>query len=202
MNPHLALRPLSVRRELWLLGRLRWQLARNSLMHHVRQHYWRLLLLTTVAGLVLIGDYLFFFRLLRHLSSMPGELGPLLLAQLLMMIFLSFFSMLVFSNTVTSLSTIYLSSDLLVLMSSSLRFTNVFVSKFLQTLLYSSWMVVLFGLPIFIAFGLVQRSTLAYYAWLVPTLLPFLIIPAGLGMLGTMLLMRYFPAQQTHKALT
>jgi len=202
MNFSLPSRRLSVRRELWLLGRLRWQLARNSLMSHVRQHYWRLLLLTTVAGLFLIGDYAFFFRLLRHLSSMPGELGPLLMAQLLTMIFLTFFSMLVFSNTVTSLSTIYLSSDLLVLMSSPLRLTNIFVSKFVQTLLYSSWMVGLFGLPIFVAFGQVQRATLLYYVWLLPTLFPFLIIPAGLGMLGTMLLMRYFPAQQTHKALT
>ncbi len=189
MNLNLTPRPLSVRRELWLLGRLWWQLARNSLLHHVRQHYWRLLLLTTVAGLFLIGDYAFFFRLLRHLSSMPGELGPLLMAQLLTMIFLTFFSMLVFSNTVTSLSTIYLSSDLLVLMSSPLRLTNVFVSKFVQTLLYSSWMVGLFGLPIFVAFGQVQRATLLYYVWLVPTLFPFLIIPAGLGMLGTMLVM-------------
>jgi ABC-2 type transport system permease protein len=202
MNLSLPSRRLSVRRELWLLGRLRWQLARNSLMSHVRQHCWRLLLLTTVAGLFLIGDYAFFFRLLWHMASMPGELGPLLMGQLLHMIFLTFFSMLIFSNTVTSLSTIYLSSDLLVLMSSPLRLTNVFVSKFVQTLLYSSWMVLLFGLPIFIAFGQVQQATPAYYVWLLPTLLPFLVVPAGLGMLGTMLLMRYFPAQQTHKALT
>src|SRR5215470_13288507 len=202
MSLSLHSRRLSVRRELWLLGRLRWQLARNSLLSHVRQHCWRLLLLTTVAGLFLIGDYAFFFRLLRHISTMPGDLGPLLMGQLLHMIFLTFFSMLIFSNTVTSLSTIYLSSDLLVLMSSPLRLTNVFISKFVQTLLYSSWMVLLFGLPIFIAFGQVQQATLAYYVWLIPTLLPFLIVPAGLGILGTMLLMRYFPAQQTHKALT
>src|SRR5262252_1906992 len=167
MSLRLPSRHLSVRRELWLLGRLRWQLARNSLRSHVRQHRWRLLLLTTVTGLFLISDYAFFFRLLRHMSSMPGELGPLLMGQLLHMIFLTFFSMLMFSNIVTSLSTIYLSSDLLVLMSSPLRLTNVFVSKFVQTLLYSSWMVCLFGLPIFIAFGQVQRATLLYYAWLV-----------------------------------
>ena len=137
-----------------------------------------------MAGLFLIGDYAFFFRLLRHMSTMPGELGPLLMGQLLQMIFLTFFSMLVFSNTVTSLSTIYLSSDLLVLMASPLRLTNVFISKFVQTLLYSSWMVLLFGLPIFIAFGQVQQAPLAYYVWLIPTLLPFLVMPAGLGILG------------------
>ena len=54
MNLGLAPRPLSVRRELWLLCRLRWQLARNSFVSHVRQHGWRLLLLTTVTGLFLI----------------------------------------------------------------------------------------------------------------------------------------------------
>jgi ABC-2 type transport system permease protein len=202
MNLSLPSHRLSRRRELWLLSRLRWQLARNSLLYHVRQHRWRLLLLTTVAGLFLVGDYVFFLRLLRHMSTLPEELGPLLMGQLLHMIFLTFFSMLAFSNTVTSLSTIYLSSDLPILMSSPLRLTNIFVSKFVQTLLYSSWMILLFGLPIVIAFGQAQQATPAYYVWLIPTLLPFLVIPAGLGMLGTMLLMRYFPAQQTHKALT
>jgi len=202
MNLTLAPHPFSRRRELWLLCRLWWQLIRNSFLCHVRQHYWRLLLLTTVTGAFLIGAYVVFCRLLQHISTMPGEFGPLLMAQLLNMVFLSFFSMLVFSNTVTSLSTIYLSSDLLMLMSSPLRLTNVFIAKFVQTLLYSSWMIVLFGCPIFVAFGQVQRATPAYYVWLVPTLLPFLVIPAGLGMLCTMLLMRYFRARQTHKALT
>ena len=61
MNLSLPSRRLSVRRELWLLCRLRWQLARNSLASHLRQHYWRLLLLTTVAGLFLVGDYAFSF---------------------------------------------------------------------------------------------------------------------------------------------
>src|SRR5499427_8287716 len=202
MNLGLSPRPLSVPRELWLLSRLWWQLIRNSFVSYVRRHAWRLLLFSMVGGLFFIGDYIFFFRLLQYMSAMPGELGPILMAQLLNMVFLSFFSMLIFSNTVTSLSTIYLFSDLLVLMSSPLRLTNVFISKFVQTLLYSSWMVLLFGLPIFIAFGRVQQATLSYYVWLLPTLLPFLVVPAGLGMLGTMLLMRYFPAQQTHKALT
>ena len=202
MNSTGTSRPLSVGRELWLLGRLRGQIARNSLQYHLQHHTGRLILLGIVAGLFIAGDYLFFHRMLRHMAGMPGELAPLLLGQLLSMIFMAFFSMLLFSNTITSISTIYLSSDLLILMSSPLRLSTVFVTKFVQTLLYSSWMVLLFGLPIFVAFGQAQHATLSYYAWLLPTLVPFLVIPAGLGMLGTMLLMRYFPAQQTHKAVT
>lgn len=193
---------LSRSRELWFLCRLRWRLTRNSLRLACRQHPWRLLCLGLITGGFLAGTYIFFWRLLRHIATMPGELGPLLLAQLLTMVFLTFFSMLVFSNTITSLSTIYLSADLLLLMSSPLRLTNVFIAKFFQTVLYSSWMVLLFGCPIFLAFGQVQHVSLSYYAWLLPTLIPFFLIPAGLGMLCTMLLMRYFPARQAHKALT
>ncbi|MGE3537635.1 MAG: hypothetical protein AB7N91_09370 [Candidatus Tectimicrobiota bacterium] len=189
-------------RELRLLGRLRWQIVRNSARLELRQHPWRLLCLGLLAAVFLGGAHSFFLYILRHLATMPAELGPLLMAQLLSMVFLTFFSMLVFSNTITSLATIYLSSDLLLLMSSPLRLTSVFLMKWLQTVLYSSWMVLLFGCPLFIAFGQVQQVTLAYYLWLVPTLVPFFIIPGGLGMLCTMVLMRYFPARQTHKALT
>lgn len=202
MKPSLS--PCVVRqgRELWLLSRVRWQITRNSLRLALRQHYWRLLCLTLVASLCFVSAYIFFYRILHHIATMPEELGPLLMAQLLTMVFLTFFSMLVFSNTITSLSTIYLSSDLLLLMSSPLRLTNVFIAKFFQTVLYSSWMVLLFGCPLFIAFGQVQHATLSYYVWIIPTLIPFFGIPAGLGMLCTMVLMRYFPARQTHKALT
>ena len=202
MKQPVSLRLGSQGRELWLLGRLRWQIARNSVRLELSQHAWRLLCLGLVAGLFLVGADMFFLRILRHLATMPGELGSLLIAQLLTMVFLTFFSMLVFSNTITSLATIYLSFDLLLLMSSPLRLSSVFIAKFVQTVLYSSWMVLLFGCPLFIAFGQVQHAGLRYYGWLIPTLVPFLIIPAGLGMLCTMLLMRYFPARQTHKALT
>jgi ABC-2 type transport system permease protein len=185
-----------------LLGRLRWQLLRNGVSSRVRQQRWRWLGLSTVAVFFLIADYAFFFRLSRYILLIPGGFGPLLMTQLLSMVFLTFFSMLLFSNTITALSTIYLSSDLLVLMSSPIRLTNVFIAKFFQTLLNSSWIVLLFGLPMFLAFGRAYQATLAYYVWLMPVLLPFLIIPAGLGMLFTMLLMRYFPAKQAHRALT
>lgn len=193
---------LPLGRELQLLARLRWQVLRNGVTTGIRQHPWRWVLLGLVAGAFLVGDYIFFTRLWHYLLHIPGGFGALLVTQLLTMIFLSFFSMLLFSNTITSLSTIYLSSDLLMLMSSPLRLKTIFLSKFFQTLLNSSWMVLLFGLPIFIAFGQVRHAPLLYYVWLLPVLIAFLVIPAGAGMLFTMLLMRYFPARQAHKALT
>lgn len=197
-----TVRTLHFWRELWLLGRLRWHLCVNGTRTYYTRSFGRVVLFGMLALLFLVADYAGSVYFMRHILFIPGGLGTLLMTQLLSMLCLTFFSMLIFSNTIASLSTIYLSSDLLLLMSAPLRLTPIFVMKFCQTLLYSSWMVLLCGLPILLAFGYVTAAPLTYYLWLGPILLPFLVIPAGLGILCTMLLMRYFPAKQTHKALT
>lgn len=110
--------------------------------------------------------------------------------------------MLLFSNVVVSLSTIYLSRDLYLLLSSPVRLTTIFISKFFQTLVNSSYMALLFGIPIYIAYGVVYNADIAYYFLSLLILLFFLFIPAGVGIIITMTLMRYFPAKKTHQALT
>ncbi len=124
------------------------------------------------------------------------------MVQLFTVINLTFMSMLLFSNVVVSLSTIYLSRDLYLLLSSPVRLTTIFVSKFFQTLVNSSYMALLFGVPIYIAYGVVYGAGLPYYLLTFIMLTLFLFIPAGAGIMITMLLMRYFPAKKTHQALT
>ena len=166
------------------------------MVRRIRQHWGRWVVPWLLwPSLFLLGDYVFFTRLWGYLAAIPGGMGTILTTQLLNMVFLSFFSMLVFSNTVASLSTIYLSSDLLILMASPARLTNVFITKFYQTLFNSSWMVFLFGFPVFLAFGQSHAAPWTYYAWLMPVLLPFLVIPGGLGILFTMLADALFPGE-------
>jgi ABC-2 type transport system permease protein len=150
----------------------------------------------------IIGDYYFFHRIFIYLKSVPFNVGELLIVQLFSVINLTFLSMLLFSNVVVSLSTIYLSRDLYLLLSSPIDLTTIFISKFFQTLLNSSYMVLLFGIPIYIAYGVVYRADFFYYLFTLIILIPFLFIPAGIGILITMVLMRYFPAKKTHQVLT
>ena len=129
------------------------------------------------------------------------EVGTLLVARLLSMILLLFFSMLLFSNIVTSLSTLYLSSDLAFLLSSPLRFSSVFTSKFVETALNSSSILLVFGLPVFIVCGQEYGASWLYYVSIPLVLLPFIVIPAGLGTLSTMLLVRFFPVKRVQQVL-
>ena len=159
---------------------------------------------TFFLGLLGIGFWTFMyvlsFRVLTYFKTIEG-LGDLLAIRLLSMILLVFFSILVFSNIVTSLSTFYISGELEILHSSPVPITDIYRSKFIETIIDSSWMVLIYGLPVFIAYGMVFRVTSAYYLVLLLAVIPFLIIPAGMGIMVTILLVNAFPARRARDVL-
>ncbi len=159
---------------------------------------------TVVLTLLGFGFWAFMFgvsfKVLTYFRTIEG-LGDLLALRLLSMILLTFFSILVFSNIVTSLSTFYLSGELDILLSSPVKIENIYRAKFIETIVDSSWMTLIYGLPVFIAYGMVFKASLAYYLGLALTIVPFLIIPAGTGIIVTMLLVNAFPARRAKDIL-
>lgn len=139
-------------------------------------------------------------RVLTYFRTVEG-LGDLLALRLLSMVLLTFFSILAFSNVVTSLSTFYLSGELDILHSSPIRIEQIYRAKFIETLVDSSWMTLIYGLPVFIAYGVVFKAGAAYFAGLLLTIVPFLIIPAALGIIVTVLLVSAFPARRARDLL-
>jgi ABC-2 type transport system permease protein len=139
-------------------------------------------------------------KVLSYFRTIEG-LGDLLALRLLSMILLTFFSILVFSNIVTSLSTFYLSGELSILLSAPVKIEDVFRAKFLETVIDSSWMTLIYGLPVFFAYGTVFKAPLWYYLGLLGSLVPFLIIPASIGIMITMLLVNAFPARRAKDVL-
>jgi len=159
---------------------------------------------TVLLGLLGLGFWTFLYglsyKVLGYFRTIEG-LGDLLALRLLSMILLTFFSILVFSNIVTSLSTFYLSGELDILLSSPVKTETIYRAKFIETLLDSSWITLIYGLPVFIAYGAVFKAPLSYYAGLVFTIIPFLIIPASLGIIATLLLVNAFPARRAKDIL-
>jgi ABC-2 type transport system permease protein len=135
------------------------------------------------------------FRVLSYFKTVEG-LGDLLALRLLSMVLLTFFSVLLFSNIVASLSTYYLSGELGILLSAPVRNEHIYRAKYVETLWDSSWMTLIYGLPVFIAYGAVFRAGPSYYAGLLLTVLPFVMIPAAAGVMVTMLLVSAFPARR------
>ncbi|MCS6924954.1 MAG: hypothetical protein NZ578_03520 [Candidatus Binatia bacterium] len=168
---------------------------RNGLYRTGPSSRLRALVLPLLIVLFWCGAFWFFHRVLQYFSTIP-DLGPVLSQKLLHFVFLAFFAILLFSNVITSLSTFFLSRDLLLLLPAPVPPRRLFAAKFTETLVDSSWMVLLFSAPAFAAYGVVHGGGPLYYLLVLLTLVPFLLIPAALGVMLTLLLAAALPAQR------
>ncbi|MEL6347333.1 MAG: hypothetical protein AAFV53_29725, partial [Myxococcota bacterium] len=113
----------------------------------------------------------------------------------------SLFALLCFSNIVASLSTFYLSDDLELLLAMPIGRVQLFVSRLLETVGQSSWMALVFGLPVLISYGLAYQASAVYYVLAAVILPTFLVIPASLGVCVATMLVTVFPARRIREAL-
>ena len=81
--------------------------------------------------------------------------GPLLVRKVLDMTFLVFLSVLLFSNLIAAFSTFFLADDLALVMALPLSTDSIYLARLTDTARHSSWMILIFGLPIFGAAGVV-----------------------------------------------
>jgi len=168
---------------------------RNGLRRRDRSGRIRALILGALMLMFWGGTFWLFHRVLDYFHTVP-DLGPILSQKLLHIVFLTFFAVLLFSNVVTGLSTFFLSRDLLLLIPAPVSPAQLFAAKFIETLVDSSWMVLLFSGPVFLAYGVVHGSGPIYYLLALLILLFFLGIPAALGVITTMTLAYLLPAQR------
>jgi ABC-2 type transport system permease protein len=153
---------------------------------------------------IMIATGVLFWTLMFVLSSRVLSyfrsteiIGDILAHHLLSMVFLTFFSLLIFSNIITALSNLYLSNDLELCHSSPAHLEEVFISRVIFTLFDSSWMVIIFGLPVMMAYGWVFRPGFIFYFDLLHLGFALSIIASATGILITVILVSIFPAQKT-----
>jgi ABC-2 type transport system permease protein len=135
----------------------------------------RRLSLALLAVLFWTGTYLVVRRVLRYFETVY-ELGPALAYQLLLIILLTFLSMLLFSNLVAALSTFFLARDLDLVHAAPVSPHSFFYARLISTTLNSSWMVLFFSPPIFAAYGSVFAGGASLFLWLAGILITHLLV--------------------------
>jgi len=176
-----------------------WLSWKNSFFRGTRS-WTRRLSLVLLAGLFWFGTYLVVRRVLGYFETVY-ELGPALAYQLLLIILLTFLSMLLFSNLVAALSTYFLARDLELIHAAPVAPNGFFFARLIATTINSSWMVLFFSLPIFAAYGSVFGGGIELYLWIAIVLPLFLLIPAAIGTLVTHLLVYAMPAKRIRDLL-
>jgi len=127
--------------------------------------------------------------------------GPLLIRKALSMLLLAFSGLLFFSNVITALSSYFLSEDMQLVQSLPISERRVFYLRALDTMLNSSWMIAIFGLPVLLAYGIVHGGGLLYYFVATVGLAAYLVPPAALGIVIAFLLVRGFSAARVREVM-
>lgn len=146
--------------------------------------------------LVCLALYLISVKVVGYFHR-QSELGIILSLKIFQMGWIVMFAMLVFSCMVSAVSTMFLSQDNEIIFAAPVPLTEVYLMRYITTSFYTSWMMVIFSIPVFGAFGHVFQADLFYWLLVVVCVFSTALIANAFGMGLTVLLVRFFPARQT-----
>jgi len=155
----------------------------------------KLLLFGTIGVLFWGGIFAVSLRVLGYFKNIE-DLGDILAYKLLSMVLLIFFSILIFSSILTSLSKLYISRDLPLVHSMPVSSYKILIARWIESTVDSSWMVVVYTIPVFISYGIVYRAGPFFYGNIVFILLSLSIIASGISVILVMIAVIVIPASR------
>ena len=180
-------------REVFTLLRPRFWSFKNGRISKRKGGKWRILFLGTI-GLGFWGStFAILYRVLRYFQRFES-FGDILAYKLLSMALITFFSLLIFSGILTSLSKLYLSKDLPLVHSMPVSRKKIFLARWVESTLDSSWMVFVYSLPLFLSYGIVYKAGAFYYAMVGLNIFPFCLIASSLSALVVLMAAVFLPA--------
>ncbi len=145
------------------------------------------------------GAFLISFGILSLLSRQGSlvlgteagiDLTDLIFERMLSVLAMTVFSLLVVSNILVSFATLYRSRETPWLLQAPLSTGKFFFARFQECVSFSSWALAFLGSPILLAYGVVREAAPTFYLAAVLLFVPFVAIPAAIGSLFTMTLVR------------
>ena len=185
---------------IWTLLTPKWRGAIARLRRERRGSWAKLLLFTLCGGLFWTAIFGIAFRVLGYIQRVE-DIGDLLAGKVLGVILLALLSILLLSNVITALSTFFLAKDLDLLVAAPVGGLRLYLAKLTETVVHSSWMVALLALPIFTAYGIVYSGGPLFPLVAAAAFVPFLVLPAVVGTIFTVVLVNVFPARRTRELL-
>ncbi len=181
-------------RDVLLLLSPRWKKFRNKLRNPGRDK----LRFPFLMGLIVVLWLVIYVVFVKSLAYFTAEemFGNIAAMKLLSMILLTFVFVVMISNVITSFSTFFLSEDLELIISGPIPGHHVYTARFIETMADSSWMVLVFGFPIFVAYGTVFSATWGFYALSFIGFLCLLVMATALGIFVVQALVRVFPVRR------
>ncbi len=148
--------------------------------------------------MVMIAVYVFTGWALREAGKNP-TLAVLPPHMLLGFTFAMVLLMLGISSVLSALGTFFLSDDLEIILPSPTPWWRIFSGKYLYVFLMASWMPFLFTTPMLLAFGVYDQASWEFYVLAPILMIPYFMIPAGLGVAVATLLVIAIPVYRARE---
>jgi len=134
-------------------------------------------------------------RVLTYFQTIE-ELGDILARKLLLMVLVTFLGLMIFSAILSILSKLYLSRDLDLVHSLPAPRSRIFTARWMESTVDSSWMVIVYTLPVLIAYGVVYRTGPLFYLVIPLSLIPLAVISSALSALLVLAAVVILPANR------
>lgn len=188
----------SPQREGWAFWRMRCRMLRTLFWETTRDGWLRVALVAVLSSLLWLALFwlcLDGFRFLRMTIIARDTYEQVVRA-----VFGTFFAaltvMLLFSSGIILYSALFRSREAAFLLTMPARAERVFLHKFQEAIVLSSWGFILLGSPMLVAYGIVSRAPWFYFALLGPLMVAFVYIPASCGALVCLHLVHKLPSRQ------
>ena len=183
-----------VTRQAQLLFRVKQQNLKGFLASVFKHKRLEILVSSLIVFGLIFGGYRLFLAG-GHFLLRQGELGGVFLDRMFYLGWSIIFYLLVLSNLITGFSTFYRSPEVAFLMTLPVENSQIFKVKFTENLIYSSWAILILGIPLTLAYGELQDLTFVQYGTVfLAGILPFLFlatVSAGLLLMLLVSLSRY-----------
>lgn len=173
-----------------------WWTFKNRLLRSGRTAYVKAIFVLLLGAGFWAASIHYLTIVISRLQGIEGGIGIIIALKGLSLLLMLVFFLLIFSSILSGINNFYLSSDLPVILSSPVSWENIYLSKWLETAAKSSWMILFAVFPVFVALGLVLKTPVTYYIILLPVLTIFVLIPVGIGVMISIILMALVPAKR------
>ncbi|MCP4105303.1 MAG: hypothetical protein GY749_07185 [Desulfobacteraceae bacterium] len=170
--------------------------AKNSgLSKHKSSGVVKFLFLGSIGAIFWAGIFAVSLRVLRYFRGIE-EVGDIVAFKFLSMMLITSFALLIFSSILTSLSKLYLSRDLNFVHSMPVPSYKIFLARWTDSTIESSWMVIVYILPVLLAYGIAFDAGPFFYASVVMALVPLSMIASSVSSILVMGAVIFIPANR------
>ena len=195
-------RPLTHHEEARLFWRLRTTSLRNLWRQTLATARLRLSLVLVLSVVFWITLFLLFADAFQFLNaSIPMETYEEVIGTVFGLFFVSLLIMLVFSTGIILYGSLYRSREVALLLTMPVRAEQIFIHKFQEAVLFSSWGFLLMGTPMLVAYGMTALAPWHYFVMLLPFMLAFVYVPSAVGATLCMLIVHWAPSARLHLLL-